>query len=315
MDFLSMWLNGIIAITDNNRNSASLGKKHGVFNKFPDFFCRGIQNCRRLFKIQYGIAIHLMRWMTNLYDFSFKLTATAAIGIHPIKAWLSQLVNFKNAIWTLEEQYAIKFCFKLGKDATETYGMLQIAFRPSCMNHTSVFAWRKRFKEGRKSVRDDERLGVRKSIHQSWLTKGLGLGLLCWRLKGVQEEIPWEEAGTLQIGSVANRVSCISTRTMHQSTTSSLSQTISPRCTSRQFLSLPIDQTLLPATFGYSLSSQAVVMRQLRRWNRLWQRSLARSHKRTSMGPCRSCWNGKTSALQPEEIPSKGTRVSCVYYE
>ena len=43
--------------------------------------------------------------------------------------------------------------------------------------------------------------GVRKSIHQSWLAKGLGL--LCWGFKGVQEEIPWEEASTLQIGSVA----------------------------------------------------------------------------------------------------------------
>ena len=42
--------------------------------------------------------------------------------------------------------------------------------------------------------------GVRKSIHQSWLAKGLGLGLLCWGFKGVQQEIPWEEASTLQIG-------------------------------------------------------------------------------------------------------------------
>ena len=47
--------------------------------------------------------------------------------------------------------------------------------------------------------------GVRKSEHQSWLSKGLGLGLglLCWGFKGVQKEIPWEEASTLQIGSVA----------------------------------------------------------------------------------------------------------------
>ena len=45
--------------------------------------------------------------------------------------------------------------------------------------------------------------GVRKSEHQSWLAKGLGLGLLCWGFKGVQEEIPSEEASTLQIGSVA----------------------------------------------------------------------------------------------------------------
>ena len=45
--------------------------------------------------------------------------------------------------------------------------------------------------------------GVRKWIHLSWLAKRLGLGLLCWGFKGVQEEIPSEEASTLQIGSVA----------------------------------------------------------------------------------------------------------------
>ena len=46
--------------------------------------------------------------------------------------------------------------------------------------------------------------GVRRSIHQSWLGKGLGLGLglLSWGFKGVQREIPSEEASTLQIGSV-----------------------------------------------------------------------------------------------------------------
>ena len=44
---------------------------------------------------------------------------------------------------------------------------------------------------------------VRKSIDQSWLAKGLGLGLLWWGFKGVQEEIPLEEASTLQIGPFA----------------------------------------------------------------------------------------------------------------
>ena len=56
---------------------------------------------------------------------------------------------------------------------------------------------------------------------------------------------------------------------MHQSTTPSLSQTIWPRWASRHFLTLPIVETLLPVTFGYSLSSETVVMRQLRRWKRL----------------------------------------------
>ena len=68
---------------------------------------------------------------------------------------------------TLEERYAIKFCFKLGKNAaTETYGMIQTAFRPSCMNRASVFEWHKRFKEARESVRDDERCGRSKEVNR-----------------------------------------------------------------------------------------------------------------------------------------------------
>ena len=50
--------------------------------------------------------------------------------------WISKMQSD-----TLEEQYAIKFCFKLGKNATETYGMLQTAFGASCMNRASVFEW------------------------------------------------------------------------------------------------------------------------------------------------------------------------------
>ena len=42
--------------------------------------------------------------------------------------------------------------------------MLQIAFRLSCLNRASVFEWYKRFKEGRKSVRDDERCGRSKEV-------------------------------------------------------------------------------------------------------------------------------------------------------
>ena len=66
---------------------------------------------------------------------------------------------------TLEERYAIKFCFKLGKNATETYGMLKTAFGQSCMNRASVFEWHKRFKKGRESVRDDESCGRSKEVN------------------------------------------------------------------------------------------------------------------------------------------------------
>ena len=66
---------------------------------------------------------------------------------------------------TLEERYAIKLCLKLGKNATETYGMFQTAFGLSCMNRASVFEWHERFKKGRESVRDDERCVRRKEVN------------------------------------------------------------------------------------------------------------------------------------------------------
>ena len=207
--------------------------------------------------------------------------------------WISKMQSGHED--TLEERYAIKFYFKLGKNAAETYEMLQTAFGASCMNWASVFEGNKKAGSLWGMMRGVG--GVRKLIHQSWLAKGLWLGLLCWGFKGVQEEIPSVEA-----------------RTMHQSTTPSLSLTMWSRLASRQFLSLPIVQTLLPVTFGYSLSSEDVVIRQLRRWKRLWRRSLTRSHRRTSMVPSRSCCDG-TSALQLEDITSKGTRVSCVHYQ
>ena len=187
--------------------------------------------------------------------------------------------------------------------------MLQTAFLPSCMNRESVFEWHKRFKEGKESVRDDERCGRSKEVNTPELI-GQRVRVTMLRFQGSSAR---DSVARGQHSS--NRVSGISTRTMHQSITPSLSLTIWLRWASRQFFSLSTVHTLLPVTFGYSLSSEAVVMRQLRRWKRLWWRSLTHSHKTTYMGLSRSCWNGTTSALQPKEISLKGTRVSCVHYQ
>ena len=92
----------------NNNNNNNI---RGAFNKFPDFFCTGIYYCRSLFKIQYVIAIHLIRWPNNFYDFRFKWTATAAIGIHPTEALSSQLVDFKNTIWMWGRMICNKIVF------------------------------------------------------------------------------------------------------------------------------------------------------------------------------------------------------------
>ena len=77
----------------------------------------------------------------------------------------------------------------------------------------------------------------------------------------------------------------------------------------------PYRPDLAPCYFSLFPGSEAVVKRQSRRWKRLWRSSLTRSYKRTSMGRSRSCWNCKTSALQPTEITSKGTKSGNLFNE
>ena len=105
---------------------------------------------------------------------------------------------------TLEERYAIKLCFKLGKIPQKRMECFRLFLEHLAWIEHQFFS----------GIRDSRKAGslwgtiwgvggVRKSIHLSWLAKGLGLDLLCWGFKGVQEEIPCWEASTLQIGSVA----------------------------------------------------------------------------------------------------------------
>ena len=114
--------------------------------------------------------------------------------------WIAKMQSGRQD--TLEKRYAI--CFKLEK--------MQPQKRIECFRLLfDHLAWIKhQFLSG---IRDSRKAGslwgmkrgvggVRKSIHQSWLAKRLGLGLLL-SFKGVKEEIPSEEASTIQIGSVA----------------------------------------------------------------------------------------------------------------
>ena len=113
--------------------------------------------------------------------------------------WISKMQSGRED--TLEEQYAIKSCLKLGKMSQKRMECFRLL-----LEH---LAWiEQQFLSGIKDSRKVGSLwgvmrgvgGVRKSIHLSWLNKRLGL--LCWGFKGVQEEIPLEEASSLQIGSV-----------------------------------------------------------------------------------------------------------------
>ena len=138
--------------------------------------------------------------------------------------------------------------------------------------------------------------GVRKSIHQSWLF--IGLGLLYWGFKGVQEEIPREEASTLQIGPVTfppvhssilvtDYLSKIGIKTVRHP----------PYCPDLA----PCDFWLFPKLRGcrYETIEMKGAVRKV----------IDTFTLEDSVRPARSCWNGATSALQPEEITSKGTRI------
>ena len=101
---------------------------------------------------------------------------------------------------SLEERYAIKLCFKLGKMPEKRMECFRLL-----LEH---LAWiEHQFLSG---IRDSRKAGSlwecgrSKEVNTTELmAKELGLGLLCWGFKWVQEEIPSEEASTLQIGSVA----------------------------------------------------------------------------------------------------------------
>ena len=90
------------------------------------------------------------------------------------------------------------------------------------MKRASVFEWHKRFKEGRESVRVDERCGRSTEVN---IPKLIGLTVTVrvtmLRFYGSSGK---DSVGRGQHSS--NELSGISTRTIHQSTTPSLSQTI-----------------------------------------------------------------------------------------
>ena len=143
----------------------------GAFNKFPDFFVQAFKIVVDSWKFV-ALLLYILwdNWPIFMISGSNE-QLQQELEYTLLKPdchswWISKMQSGRE-----EERYAIKFCFKLGKNATEMYGMLQTAFWPSCMNRASVFEWHKRFKEGRESMRDDERCGRSKEVNTSELIR------------------------------------------------------------------------------------------------------------------------------------------------
>ena len=92
------------------------------------------------------------------------------------------------------------------------------------MKRASVFEWHKRFKEAREAVRDDERCARSKGVNTPELIGQRVMVRVRVTILRFYGNPGRNSVGRGQHSS--NRVSGISTRTMHQYTTPSLSQTI-----------------------------------------------------------------------------------------
>jgi hypothetical protein len=60
---------------------------------------------------------------------------------------------------SLEQYYAIKFCAKPCKSGSETLQLLRTAYGDVVLSSAQVFSWHKLFKDGRESVKDEQRAG------------------------------------------------------------------------------------------------------------------------------------------------------------
>ena len=157
----------------------------GAFNKFPDFFVLA-------FKIvvdtwEFSMLLLYILWdewpisMISGSNEQLQQQLEYTLLKHDCHSWwISKMQSGRED--TLEERYAIEFCFKLGKMPQK-----RMEFFKLLLEH---LAWiEHQFLSGIRDSRNAGSLwgmtrgvgGVRKSIHQSWLAKelGLGLGLLC----------------------------------------------------------------------------------------------------------------------------------------
>ena len=142
--------------------------------------------------------------------------------------------------------------------------------------------------------------GVRKSIRQSWLAKGLGLGLklLCWVLREFRKRFLGKRPALFKSGQWH----------FHQDNT--------PVHNSIHVIDyLTNSPDLAPCDFWLFPKLRGCRYETIEDMKEAVTKVIDTLTEEDFHGPSRSCWNGTTSALWPEKITSKGTRVSCVYYQ
>ena len=162
------------------------------------------------------------------------------------------------------------------------------------MNQASVFEWHKRFKEGRESVRDDERCGMSKEVPTP-------------KLIGQRVRV---RVTILRFYGSSGRDSFKSVQChFHQDNAPAHNSVLVTDYLTKMGIKIvrhhPYSPDFAPCDFSLFPKLRCCHYETIR-WKRLWRRSSTHSHKRASMGPSRICWNGTTSALQPEGLLRRG---------
>ena len=153
------------------------------FSKFPDFFVQAFKIVVDSWKLTMLLLYMLWDdWPTFMISASNKQLQQqfeyTLLNPDFHSWWISKMQSRRED--NLEERYAVKFCFKIGKMPRKRMECFRLLF-----DH---LAWiEHQFLSGIRNSRKPGSLwgmmrgvgGVRKSINQSWLAKGLGLGLLC----------------------------------------------------------------------------------------------------------------------------------------
>ena len=151
--------------------------------------------------------------------------------------------------------------------------------------------------------------GVRKPIHQSWLAKGLGLGFLCWGFKEVQEEIPSEEASTLQIGSVAFPPGQCTSPQLHPC------HRLFDQDGHQEVAHPPFCPDLAPCDFCLFPKLRGCCYEKIEEMKEAVMKVIDTLTQEDFHGAFQKLLEWYKKCIAAGEITLKGTRVSCVYYQ
>ena len=191
--------------------------------------------------------------------------------------------------------------------------MPETAFWPSCMNRTSVLEWHKRVKEGRESVRDDERCGRSKEVRTPQL-----IG----QIKNFMDK-----DRRVSIETISAQFD-VSVGTVHTIIRKELKmQKIWAKFVPRVLILVtdyltkmginrvpqpPYCPDLAPSDFWLFPKLKGCRYETIEKMKEAVTKVIDTLTQENFHGPSRSYLNG---GFRPEEITLKRTRVSCVYYQ